>query len=876
MSKPLLIVESPAKARTIKRYLGGRFKVEASVGHIRDLPVRDLGVDIERDFSPQYVTIKGKEKVIKNLKKAAEGVTDVYLAPDPDREGEAIAWHIAQAIGDGGRRFHRVLIHEMTKDAILKAIEDTGELDANKFDSQQTRRVLDRLVGYLVSPLLWDKVKRGLSAGRVQSVAVRMVVEREREIWAFKPQEYWSVTALLDGPEPPPVEARVVRAEGKKLGPHDIATQDQAHKMAGDLKKAAFVVAAVAKKDRRRQPAPPFITSTLQQEAARKLRLTAKQTMALAQRLYEGVEMGSEDTEGLITYMRTDSVRLAPQAVAAARQFITGQYGAEYLPPKPPAYRSKKSAQEAHEAIRPTSVDRPPEAVAKFLDKRELDLYRLIWNRFIASQMKPALLEMTTVDIEAGPYVLRATGSVVKFDGFMRVYVEDTDALNNHQDGSTLPPLAKGDPLKLKKVEPKQHFTQPPPRYTEASLIKKLEEEGVGRPSTYAAILSTIQDKEYVAKIKAQFRPTEMGLAINDLLVQNFPDIFNVSFTARMEGDLDKVEDGVLPGLSVLQKFYTPFETDLAAAKEAMRLVKAQGLPTDRKCPQCEREVVIKFGRQGPFLACTGYPECKFTSDFERDEDGRVVPRQAEGPRETELTCPECGRTLVVKQGKRGPFLACPGYPECKYTSDFQEDEHGDIVPVRNQTQAETTGLKCEKCGADMVIRRGRRGEFMACSGYPKCRNAKDFVRDEEGRIKVADGAETDEACPNCGRPMAVKKGRWGPFLACTGYPECKTTKKMAGEAAAARTKQPPAEPIMPCPEEGCDGQVVVKTSRRGKTFYGCNRYPKCKLATWSRPVDKPCPECGAKFLVQDKDKQGRPKLKCDDKDCGYTEGTSG
>ncbi len=866
MSKQLLIVESPAKARTIKRYLGDRFKVEASVGHIRDLPVHDLGVDLDNDFSPSYVTIKGKEKVIQALKKAAQGVTDVYLAPDPDREGEAIAWHIAQAIGNGRRRFHRVLIHEMTKEAILRAVENTGELDTNKFESQQARRILDRLVGYLVSPLLWDKVKRGLSAGRVQSVAVRIIVEREREIWAFKPVEYWSVTATLAGPEPPPFEAKIVAIDDKKLGPHDLSTEDQARGIAAELKRESFTVTAVTKKDRRRQPAPPFITSTLQQEAARKLRLTAKQTMALAQRLYEGVELGPEGSEGLITYMRTDSVRLAPQAQAAAREFIADQYGRNYLPARPPAYKSKKSAQEAHEAIRPTSLTRPPEAVAPYLDQRALALYRLIWNRFLASQMQPALLEMTTVDLVAGRYGLRATGSVVKFDGFMRVYVEDTDN-NALDDGEArLPRLTKGTECDLKKVEPKQHFTQPPPRFTEASLIKKLEEEGVGRPSTYAAILSTIQDKEYVEKLRNQFRPTEMGLAVNDLLVQNFPDIFNIKFTARMETDLDQIEEGAQPGLAVLKRFYDPFESDLAAAKEAMRLVKAQGLPTDLTCPECGQNLVIKFGKSGPFLACTGYPDCKHTSNFARDDDGRVVPQEDAGPQETDLPCPQCGRNLAVKRGRRGPFLACTGYPECTYTTDFTQDEDGRIIPAESWSAA--TGITCDKCGADMVIRRGRRGEFLACSAYPKCKNAKDFVRGEDGKIQIAEQEATDETCPNCGRPMAVRKGRYGPFLGCTGYPECKTIKKISG--GAAKEKKPPAEPIMPCPEEGCTGQVVVKTSRRGKTFYGCNRYPKCKFATWGRPLAEPCPQCGAPYLVQDTGKKG-PVIKCDQDDCDYS-----
>ena len=753
MKKGLLIVESPTKARTLKRYLGKDFDIKASVGHVKDLPKKRLGVNVEDNFRPEYEIIRGKSKIIKELKSAASKVDDIYLAPDPDREGEAIAWHIAeelQANGGKARRFHRVMFHELTEQAIMKAIKCPGELDRNKYESQQARRILDRLVGYKISPLLWNKVKRGLSAGRVQSVAVRIICDREREIQAFVPEEYWTVTAQLEGPKPPPFLAKVVALKGKKLS---IPDGEKAQKVVRDLESADFRVKKVETKEKRKFPSPPFITSTLQQEAARKLKFSAKKTMMLAQRLYEGIDLGDEGPVGLITYMRTDSTRVAMEAVKEARTLINGRFGKDFVPQRAPAYKRGKMAQDAHEAVRPTSVARTPEDVAPYLDKASLALYRLIWKRFIASQMSPAILDQTRVGIEAGPYMLRVIGTVVRFPGFTILYSETEDesqdkkGRNDTDKAKTeLPALAENDPLKLLGIEPKQHFTQPPPRYTEASLIKTLEEKGIGRPSTYAAILSNIQGKEYVKLEKRFFHPSELGFVVTDLLVAHFPEILDSKFTASMEKKLDEVEDGSNSRIEVLEDFHGPFSKSLDLAREKMKSVKIKGVPTD---------------------------------------------------------------------------------------------------------------IKCDRCGAPMVIKYGRNGEFLACSGFPECRNTKDFKKDEKGRIQIQERrVRTEEVCDRCGRPMVIKKGRFGEFLACSGFPECRNTK--------------PVSTGISCPDPDCDGELVKRSSRSGKTFYGCSRYPKCKYATWDRPVAKECPVCGSPILVEKITRGGERILKCPVKGCKY------
>jgi DNA topoisomerase-1 len=592
MKKSLVVVESPAKARTLNRFLGKDYTVMASVGHIKDLPKSKLGVDIEDDFRPHYTTIKGKAKTIKELKKASKSAGEIFLAPDPDREGEAIAWHIAEEVAaKDGKKVLRVLFNEITEKAVKEAIKHPTTLDRDKYEAQQARRVLDRLVGYQVSPILWEKVRRGLSAGRVQSVAVRLICEREKQIKKFVPKEYWSITAEFEGRgDEAGFKAKIVKKDNKKL---EIRSEAEAKKILDELKGAGFVVDRIEKKERKKNPMPPFITSKLQQEASRNF--TAKKTMAMAQQLYEGIEIGQEGLVGLITYMRTDSTRLSSEAVGAVRAFIKHNYGDDYLPSKPVVYRSKKGAQEAHEAI---------EAVKSYLTGDQWRLYHIIWNRFIACQMKPAILDQTRVDIGAGRYIFRANGTVVKFSGFTIIYEEGKD-IEEEKEGQ-LPALKKGEDLTVKTLLPQQHFTQPPARFTEATLVKELEENGIGRPSTYAAILSTIQEREYVVKEKNLLNPTELGLLITDLLVKSFPKILDVAFTAHMEEELDMIEEGKLPWLGVMKEFYGPFKEDLERAKSEMKSVKTEETPTDIVCKTCGRMMVIKWGRKGKFLACTG------------------------------------------------------------------------------------------------------------------------------------------------------------------------------------------------------------------------------------------------------------------------------
>ncbi|HHD11229.1 MAG TPA: type I DNA topoisomerase, partial [Deltaproteobacteria bacterium] len=585
MKKSLVIVESPAKARTINKYLGKDFRVMASIGHIKDLPKNKLGVDIDKDFEPHYEIIRGKAKVIKELKKASKDADIIFLGPDPDREGEAIAWHIKEVLN--GRRegiIKRVLFNEITEKGIKEAIAHPTEIDKNKVDAQQARRVLDRLVGYQVSPLLWEKVRMGLSAGRVQSVAVRLICEREREIESFVPQEYWSITAIFDG-----FEAKLVKKDGKKI---TISTEEEAKSIVSELKGETFKVEEIEQKQRKRNPAPPFITSRLQQEASRRLGFSAQKTMVIAQQLYEGVDLGEEGPTGLITYMRTDSHRIAPEAIQAVRGYIEKTYGKEYLPKKPNVYKSKKTAQEAHEAIRPTNMKYTPEYVKPYLTEDQWKLYELIWKRFVASQMHHAILDQTRVSIGAGKYTFQAVGTVVRFHGFTILYEEKTD--EESEEEKKLPPLEKDMVLKLLDLVARQHFTQPPPRYTEASLIRELEEKGIGRPSTYALILSTIQDRGYVVKEKGRLKPTELGFLVTELLVKSFPDILNVQFTAHLEEELDRVEEGKLKWIDVIKEFYSRFREDLERAKEEMQTIKGQEEPTDIPCKKCGRMMVIK------------------------------------------------------------------------------------------------------------------------------------------------------------------------------------------------------------------------------------------------------------------------------------------
>jgi DNA topoisomerase-1 len=826
LGKSLVIVESPAKAKTINKFLGRNFTVKASMGHVRDLPKRNLGVDEKNDFKPTYEILPGRKKVIDELKKAAQGADKVYLAPDPDREGEAISWHLAEILKKTNKNLHRVMFNEITKRAVQAGIENPQKIDGNRVDAQQARRILDRLVGYKISPLLWEKVRRGLSAGRVQSVALRMVVEREREIQAFVNEEYWTLGAHLEGEAPPPFEARLFKIDDKKA---ELKTKDETDAIVASLNGAAFTVQSVEAKEKKKNPVPPFITSKLQQDASRKLGFTVKKTMTLAQRLYEGMDLGEIGTVGLITYMRTDSTRIAPEALQEVRDHIARVHGPEYLPDEPRQYRTGKMAQEAHEAIRPTSMELAPDRVKAHMQKDEFLLYSLIWNRFVASQMKSAVFDVTSADIKAGRCLFRATGSTMKFAGWLAVYQEMVDreradreraererkdpgaAAEEDETARLLPPLEEGMTLALKKLDPKQHFTQPPPRFTEASLVKELEENGIGRPSTYATILSTLQNREYVEKTEGKFVPSELGLTVTDLLVSHFGAIVDVGYTAKMEEELDEIEEGRLDYVSALKDFNKQFSKDLKAATRNMENIKTKEEPTDRVCEKCGKPMVIKWGRYGRFLACTGYPECKNTQEL-----ASVLSNGA-----------------ASAAGAAGTVSAeAPVIPE----------DHG----------------TCEKCSSPMVLRRGRFGPFLACSAYPECRNTKKIALDKEGRITVTKKPDRilDEPCPQCGKPLAVKDGRFGEFTACSNYPDCKYIKlKEVG---------------LDCPREGCGGQIVERRSRRGRTFFGCNNYPKCDFVTWYRPIAESCPSCGRPYTLEKVTKREGTTRFCDSEGCGY------
>jgi DNA topoisomerase-1 len=746
LSKSLVVVESPTKIRTLKKYLGPDFDVAATVGHIKDLPVKKLGISIEDGFKPQYTTVQGKEKVIRTLKKAAGNLNDIYLAPDPDREGEAIAWHTAEILKRKGRRFHRVLFHELTQNAIKAAMASPQQLDRHKFESQQARRILDRLVGYLISPILWQKVQRGLSAGRVQSVAVRMICERERQIQAFEPEEYWSLTAQLEGDTPPLFLAKLIKKHDKKLR---IPDEKAAQAVLKELEEANFKVEKVVQKTQRRNPYPPFTTSKLQQEAIRRLGFSARKTMVVAQQLYEGLELGPGEPIGLITYMRTDSTRLAEEAIHEARHLIKDEFGTEYLPPQPRVFKNRKKAQDAHEAVRPTSVTREPKHIARFLSKDQLALYELIWKRFVACQMKSALFDKTSVTISAAPYTFQASGSLMRFSGFMALYASSNDKESQPENNKALPRLSEGMALKCHQLEPKQHFTQPPPRFSEASLVNELEENGIGRPSTYATILTTIRGKGYVDLVKRNFKPTELGFIVNDLLIESFPDILNVDFTARMEDELDKIKEGEIDGVAVLETFYESFEKDLERAAKEMRSVRGNGLAVDLNCPSCGNPLTIKVGKSGPFLACSGYPRCNFTRNYTRNETGQIEIEEPTADKPSNEICEKCASPMVQKQGRFGPFLACSSYPACKNTRSLKARE----------TKTESTGVKCPEkgCGGEIAVRRSKRGRiFYGCTRYPSCTFA---LWDKP----------VPQPCPECAAPFVLERTtkKDGPHLKC-------------------------------------------------------------------------------------------------------------
>ncbi len=733
MDKSLVIVESPAKAKTINKYLGEDYVVKASMGHVRDLPKSKLGVDVENDFAPLYDIIPERKQIVDDLRQAAKQASAIILAADPDREGEAICWHLKELLDGGDKPLHRLKLQEITQPAVQEALKHMTDLDIHMFDAQQGRRILDRLVGYLISPLLWKKIARGLSAGRVQSIALRLVYDREKEIQAFVPEEYWTIYAHLAAAGPPPFRAVLAKIDGKKAKIGDQAGSDA---VLADLKDTPFSLARVNVREKKRHPAPPYITSTLQQDVYQRLRYPVKRTMAIAQKLYEGMAIGDRGPVGLITYMRTDSVRISAEAQAWARPLIEGMYSARHLPAKPNVYKNKNAAQDAHEAIRPTSPDLTPEVVKPYLKKEELSLYTMIWNRFLASQMSPAQIEETEFEIEAKKYLFSAKGEVLKFAGFLAL----TPKGENGDGKETLPPAKAGETLALDRLEPKQSFTQPPARYTEGTLVKELEAKGIGRPSTYAPIISTLQNRTYVVKDEGKFVPTALGLFVTEFLIRNFPDIMEISFTAGMEEELDKVEEGTAAWRESIKAFYAKLDKDLKAAAK-VESVKATGIPLDEACPKCGKPVVLKSGRYGSFKSCSGYPECDFTEDMVKKE-------------------------VVV----------------------------------------------------------------------------------------------LDEKCPDCGNPLVQRRGRYGLFTACSDYPTCKYIKKKKFEDTG-----------LACPT-GCGGTILKRETKRGRFFYGCGRFPKCRYATWDEPVKQPCPKCGKPFVLRHSTKKDGTYLHCQDEVCGWRE----
>jgi DNA topoisomerase-1 len=791
VAKNLLIVESPAKTRTLKKFLGAKYAVEASVGHIRDLVKKDMGVGA--NYEPRYEVLANKKDVVKKLREAAKKADIVYLAPDPDREGEAIAWHIFEVLGKAPEAVRRVTFNEITRGAVLQALESPGEIDYKKVDAQQARRVLDRLMGFRLSPLLWEKVKQGLSAGRVQSVALKMVCDRQDEIEAFRSEEYWNLSAELAAAVPPSFIARLHRIAGKKA---EVTNGEQAAGIVADLDGGRFDVQSVERKEAQQKPSAPFITSRLQQEAARRHGFSVKRTMALAQGLYEGREIGDRGAIGLITYMRTDSTRVSDEAITAGREFIAATYGAESLPASANRYASKKGAQDAHEAIRPTTFDLPPETVREWLKPEEWKLYKLVWDRFIASQMLSALYDVTQADIANGDYILRASGRVLKREGFLAAYREpvegadgaeaaerperseaDADAEGGNgaaSGGNTLlPPLEKGQQLTLKRLASEQKFTQPPAQYSEATLVKALEENGIGRPSTYATILATLTERDYVDKVEARFHPSPLGRLVNGMLQKGFHDILNEGYTAALEAQLDEIEDGNLDWRQAVKAFDQKFTAELELAGEQMPNVKRDGVPLDEKCPDCGSGLLMRFGRYGTFVGCSNYPTCKYT----RDLDAPTAPANA------------------------GAAAGAAG---------------------------STSGA-------------GANGEA------------------------AAPAAEDIAPCEECGRPMALRRSRFGTFYGCTGYPECKGIRKIGPKADA------PKPTGVTCPECG-KGEIEEKRSRRGKIFYSCNRYPDCKFALWNKPVLKPCPDCNAPFLLEKTTKRAGTRLLCNTEGCEYSE----
>jgi DNA topoisomerase-1 len=880
MAKSLVIVESPAKAKTINKYLGKDFIVEASLGHIMDLPKSKIGVDLEDGtFEPELIVMPGKEKVVERLKKLAAKSDAVYLAPDPDREGEAIAWHLELQLKPelhDKATIQRVTFNEITQKAVKAAFQHAGQVDARLVDAQQTRRVLDRIVGYQISPLLWDKVRRGLSAGRVQTVAVRLIVERERLIKAFQPVEYWTLDAQLTpvlggGKEGQEFTARFMGIDGKRasvetVNAPSLPNQAETDAIVAALKTADWKVRSVEKKERRQNPTAPFITSKLQQDASRKLGFNVRRTMGVAQRLYEGVEVGSQGTVGLITYMRTDSVRVSPDAIEDARAYIGKKLGDKYLPANPNVFKGKKDAQDAHEAIRPTNVELAPDELKQYLSDEQYKLYKLIWQRFVASQMVQAVFDQTTVDIVAKSdrnYDYRVTGSVLKFDGFLKIYEEAKDTKDSDDEdlSNRLPELNDGQALNLKQLKPEQHFTEPPPRFNEASLVKELEERGIGRPSTYASIISTIQDREYAVKVppkgSGKFYPTELGQVVNDLLVKNFPYIFDPAYTAKLEVELDAVEDGTEKWTDLLSGFYGYFQQELKVADKNMEDIKRMEQPTEEKCPECGAPLVLKWGKFGSFYACSAYDKKKpvniASSAWEKDAKKAI--KKIEGKLEYPMTIKTTGGTGIApaavtaknrKELEAGiTGVAAPDRKlvveqvSCKFTRENYEGKPN--LQAAEAQSAEAEEEFCENCGRVMVLRNGPFGQFMACPGYsedPPCKTIRKLTHKQQQKPAVP----LDETCPKCGMQLVLRTGQYGEFVSCSGYPKCKYIKQnLTG---------------VKCPTCGT-GDIAERKARRGNYFYGCTNYPKCDFTSNLKPIPQACPDCGSPYLLEKSLKSG-------------------
>jgi DNA topoisomerase-1 len=873
MGKSLVIVESPAKAKTINKYLGSDYIVEASIGHIMDLPKNDIGVELKmRTFEPTLIVSPGKEKIVERLKKLAAKADMVYLAPDPDREGEAIAAHLSiqllPMVKDKSK-IRRVTFNEITKKAVQAAFEHARDVDENLVDAQQTRRVLDRLVGYQVSPLLWDKVRRGLSAGRVQTVALRLIVEREQEINEFKPVEYWTINAHLkpspDGQEfvarfvgIDGVAARVangVDESGKELFiASSLPNKERIEEVVAQLEKAKWSVRSVERKERKRNPTAPFTTSKLQQDASGRLGFNVRRTMGVAQRLYEGVEIGNEGTVGLITYMRTDSTRVSPDAITDARAYVEKNLGIQYLPAKPNEYKSKKDAQDAHEAIRPTNVAFSPDSIRKYLSDEQYKLYRLIWQRFVASQMVPAVFDQTTVDIAAvadKTYDFRVSGSILKFDGFLKVYEQvkaDQGKDDEDEDDRRLPELKDGQALTKEKIDSEQKFTEPPPRYNEASLVKVLEERGIGRPSTYASIINTIQDRDYVKKIGAKFVPTEIGIVVTKLLVKNFPYIFDTQYTATLEGELDAVEDGEERWTDLLNGFYDHFEKELSVASNNMEDVKRMEEATNEICDKCGSPLILKWGKFGSFYSCSNFSKAKpitvaagpwkkdtkavtkkITTAFNFPMVVKAVTEDVTDFSQEVSDAKEMSAAITAAAAKGKKVTVEP--VSCDFTKENFAAKPDLSAPGADEAPEEEA---CDNCGRTMVLRNGPWGPFMACPGYnddPPCKT----IRKLSQKVQQKPPVQLEEMCPKCGKPLLLRNGQYGEFISCSGYPKCKYIKQELLE--------------VPCPK--CGSEIAVRKTKRGDTFYGCVKYPKCDFASNLKMVNQTCPKCDSAYLLE-------------------------